>query len=177
MEYVHLQPEKHWITPTKAALCRHIETTVFISVFIWHGTLAKELRLPALADYGRERNLHTEGWVPHWTHLEDASVACSLLEHCSCNKGSKGRCIWYEGGLRWTPLCKCQEGCCNNQELNRLMASEALFILKFLELCSWAHVSLRYIFGSFRVKYIHFCYISLEIHLWTNGLRRWIFHM
>ena len=80
------------IPSTKAALYQHVKKAVFISVFIWHGALARELRLPALADYGWEWNTRTEAWVPYWTHLEDASIACSLLLHCSCNKACKGRC-------------------------------------------------------------------------------------
>ena len=72
------------IPPTKAALYQHVKRAVFVFVFMWHGALAGELRLPAPADYG-------------WTHLEDASVACSLLLHCSCNKAS----------LAWTLMLVC----------------------------------------------------------------------
>ena len=56
------------IPPTKAALYQHVKRAVFVSVFIWHGALARDLRLPAPADYGWEWNTRTEAWVPYWTH-------------------------------------------------------------------------------------------------------------
>ena len=97
-------------------LCTSMVREQSSSVFIWHGALARDLRLPAPADYGWEWNTCTEAWVPYWTHLEDATIACSLLLHCSCNKACKGGCKCYKGRLRCTALCKCQGGCCNNQE-------------------------------------------------------------
>ena len=109
------------IPPTKATLYPHVKRAVFVSVFIWHGlgALARELRLSAPADYGWECNTQTVAWVPSWTHLEDACIACSLLLHCSCSKACEGRCKCYKGGLRCTPLFKCQWGWCNNEEWNR----------------------------------------------------------
>ena len=54
-DVVHSQPEKPAVHPsTKAALYQHVKRAVFVSVFIWHGALARELRLPAPADYGCE---------------------------------------------------------------------------------------------------------------------------
>ena len=116
MLFTHNLINLECIPPTKAVLYQHVKRTVFVSVFIWHGALARELRLSPLADYGWEWNTHAEAWVPYWTHLEDVRIACSLLLSCSCNKACKGRCKCYRGGLRCTPLCKCQGGYSNNQD-------------------------------------------------------------
>ena len=118
MLFTHNLRNLECVPPTKAALYQHVKRAVFVSVSIWHGSLARELRLPAPADYGWEWNTRTKGWVPSWTHLKDASIACPLLLHCSCNKACKGMCKCYKGGLRCTPLSKCQGGCCNNQKWN-----------------------------------------------------------
>ena len=32
-------------------------------------------------------------WLPHWTTLNDASKACSLLLHCGCARSCTGNCI------------------------------------------------------------------------------------
>ena len=118
MLFTHNLRNLECIPPTKAALYQYVKRGVFVSVFIWHGALARESRLPAPADYGWEFT-RTAAWVHYWTHLENASIACSLLLHCYCSKVYKGRCKWCKGGLTCTPLCKCQGGCCNNQEWNR----------------------------------------------------------
>ena len=104
--------------PLKLLIYQYVKRGVFVCVFIWHLALARELRLPAPAAYGWEFT-RTEAWVHYWTHLENASIACSLLLHCPCSKAYKGRCKCCKGWLRCTPLCKCQGGCCNNQEWNR----------------------------------------------------------
>ena len=118
MLFTHNLRNLECIPPTKAALYQYVKRGVFVSVFIWHLALARELRLPAPADYGYEFT-RTEAWVHYWTHLENASIACSLLLHFPCSKAYKGRCNCCKGGLRCTPLCKCQGGCCNNQKWNR----------------------------------------------------------
>ena len=118
MLFTHNLRNLECIPSTKAALYQYVKRGVFVSVFIWHLALARELRLPAPADYGWEFT-STEAWVHYWTHLENASIACSLLLHCPCSKAYTGRCKCCKGGLRCTPLCKCQGGCCNNQEWNR----------------------------------------------------------
>ena len=123
MLFTHYPRNPECIPPTKAALYQHVKRAVF--VFIWHGALARELGLPAPA--GWEWKTRTEVWVPQWTHLEDASIACSLLLHCSSNKACKVMCKCYKGGLRCTTLCKCQGGCCNNQEWYRWSVIHIIF--------------------------------------------------
>ncbi|MES9879344.1 MAG: hypothetical protein ABW185_00490 [Sedimenticola sp.] len=104
------------IPPTKAALYQHVKRTILVSAFVWHRALEKQLCLPDPAQYGWEWNGRTKTWVPYWTDLGDASAACALMLHCSCVKACKGNCKCFKAGLRCTPLCKCQGGCCNNTE-------------------------------------------------------------
>ena len=103
------------IPPTKAALYQHVKRTILVSSFIWHRALEKQLCQPDPAQYGWEWNGRLKTWVPYWTDLGDASAACALLLHCTCTKACKG-CKCCKAGLRCTPLCKCQGGCCNNLE-------------------------------------------------------------
>ena len=104
------------IPPTKAALYQHVKRTIFVSAFIWHRALDKRFCLPDPAEYGWEWNERLKTWVPHWTDLGDSSTACALMLHCTCAKACKGNCKCFKAGLRCTPLCKCEGGCCNNLE-------------------------------------------------------------
>ena len=104
------------IPPTKAALHQHVKRTLLVSAFIWHRALEKQLCLPDPAQYGWEWNGRLKTWVPYWTDLGDASAACALMLHCTCVKACKGNCKCSKAGLRCTPLCRCQGGCCNNLE-------------------------------------------------------------
>ena len=45
---------------------------------------------------GREDN---DIWLPHWTTLNDASKACSLLLHCGCARSCTGNCKCSRAGV------------------------------------------------------------------------------
>ena len=38
-------------------------------------------------------------WLPHWTTLNDASNACSLLLHCGCARSCTGNCKCSRAGV------------------------------------------------------------------------------
>ena len=104
------------IPPSKAASYQHAKRAILVSSFVWHRALDKQLCLPDPAQYGWEWNGRLNTWVPYLTDLGDASAACAIMLHCNCTKACKGSCKCFKGGLKCTPLCKSEGGCCNNLE-------------------------------------------------------------
>ena len=103
------------IPPTQAALLQHTKRTVLVAAYMWHLAFRKLLNIPDPGLYGWQWNDRVIQWVPYWTDLEDASVACSMLLHCGCQKSCTGNCKCSQAGLRCTPLCKCEAGCTRSQ--------------------------------------------------------------
>ena len=102
------------IPPTQAALFQHVKRAILQSRFYWHQALSAQQEIPDLSGWGWQKD-NTRTWQPLWTILDDASVACTTLLHCGCNKACTGRCQCNRAGVRCTALCKCEGGCLNNE--------------------------------------------------------------
>ena len=101
------------IPPTQAALFQHVKRAILQSSFYWHQALSAQQDIPDFSGWGWQKD-NTSTWQPLWTTLDDASVACTTLLHCGCNKACTGRCKCNRAGVRCTALCKCEGGCFNN---------------------------------------------------------------
>ena len=102
------------IPPTQAALFQHVKRAILQSSFYWHQALSARQEIPDFSGWGWQKD-NTSTWQPLWTTLDDASVACTTLLHCGCNKACTGRCKCNRAGVRCTALCKCEGGCFNNE--------------------------------------------------------------
>ena len=60
------------IPPTKGALTQHIRRAMFQAGYVWGQALIFYIPLPT--EWGWEQS--ENGWIPKWTDLPDASVAC-----------------------------------------------------------------------------------------------------
>ena len=79
------------IPPTHAALFQHVTRAILQSSFYWHQALSAQQEIPDCSGWGWRKD-NTSTWQPLWTTLDDASVACTTLLHCGCNKACTGRC-------------------------------------------------------------------------------------
>ena len=102
------------IPPTQNALFQHVKRALHTAGFVWKQSLSRITEIPNPSDWGWEWNARTNQWVPYWTDLPDVSKACSLLLRCGCVVACKGNCNCHRAGLHCSPLCKCEEGCTNN---------------------------------------------------------------
>ena len=102
------------IPPTQAALFQHMKRAILQSSFYWHQALSAQQEIPYFSGWGWQKD-NTSTWQPLWTTLDDASVVCTTLLHCRCNKACTGRCKCNRAGVRCTALCKCEGGCFNNE--------------------------------------------------------------
>ena len=102
------------IPPTQAALFQHVKRAILQSSYYWHQALSAQKKIPDFSGWGWQKD-NTSTWQPLWTRtLDDASVACTTLLHCGCNKACTGRCKCNRAVVRCTALCKCGGGCFNN---------------------------------------------------------------
>ena len=102
------------IPPTQAALFQHVKRAILQSSFYWHQALSAQQEIPDFSGWGWQKD-NTSTWQLLWTTLDDASVACTTLLHCGCNKACTGRCKCNRAGVRCTALCKCEDGYFNNE--------------------------------------------------------------
>lgn len=100
------------IPPTQAALYQHVKRALLQACFYWNQATTAQQEIPNFSEWGWQKDGST--WQPLWTTLSDASVACSILLHCSCIKACKGRCKCKRASVQCTSLCKCEGGCINN---------------------------------------------------------------
>ena len=101
--------------PTQSALFEHIKRALLQASFIWNQSCSLNQQIPDFSNWGwrkEDRNI----WLPHWTTLEDASKACSILLHCGCEKSCTGNCKCTRAGVHCTGLCKCEGACVNNDD-------------------------------------------------------------
>ncbi|MES9882214.1 MAG: hypothetical protein ABW185_15180 [Sedimenticola sp.] len=105
------------IPPTQAALFQHMKRVLFQASFVWDQSLQCHQDLPDPSEWGWQRNEKGQ-WVPFWTDLADASKACSVLLRCGCIKACQGNCKCHRAHIRCSPVCKCEGGCCNNDDNN-----------------------------------------------------------
>ena len=99
------------IPPTQAALFQHVKRAILQSSFYWHQALSAQQEITHFSGWGWQKD-NTSTWQLLWTTLDDASVACTTLLHCGCNKACTGRCKCNRTGVQCTAICKC--GCFNN---------------------------------------------------------------
>ena len=92
---------------TQAALDQHIKSSSYQMIRSRVGTVTE---LPAVTDWGWETS-QTTGYIPKWTTLPIAKVACLALVSCKCVKSCKGNCNCFKADLECTPLCKCAGTC------------------------------------------------------------------
>ena len=99
------------IPPTSAALSKHVLRSSYIAGYVWGQSIIANQVLPNPEEWGWK--IVDGNFIPHWTDLPDATVACRQLIKCSCNpeKGCKGRCKCVTSGFLCTELCKCRGEC------------------------------------------------------------------
>ena len=97
------------IPPTQAALFQHVKRAILQSSFYLHRALSAQQEIPDCSGWGWQKDNTLS------TTLDDASVACTIMLHCGCNKACTGRCKCNRAGVRCTALCKCEGGCFNNE--------------------------------------------------------------
>ena len=98
------------IPPPQAALEQHIKKSSYQSGHVWGQSLEVQPGLPDVTDWGFEIS-QTAGYIPKWTALLIAEVACLELISCKCAKSCKGYCNCFKANLECTPLCKCGGSC------------------------------------------------------------------
>ena len=52
-------------------------------------------------------------YLPFWSELVEASLACRELIKCSCKKSCRGQCKCFQQELKCTKLCSCSGQCTN----------------------------------------------------------------
>ena len=102
------------IPPTKGALVQHVHRAILQAGYIWGQTLISQQDVPSPTNWGWEKS--EDGWVPKWTELPEASVACYELIHCGCKKSCQGLCKCFRASLSCTTLCACA-GHCSRQDI------------------------------------------------------------
>ena len=105
------------IPPTQAALFQHVKRALLQASFYWSQATANQQNIPDFGEWGWHKG-GTASWLPLWTTLSDASMACGILLHCGCVKACRGRCKCYRAGLSCTTVCKCEGGCTNNDNMH-----------------------------------------------------------
>ena len=100
------------IPPSQAALFEHIKRALLQASFYWNQATSVHQEIPDFREWGWQRE-DSGVWLPYWTTLQDASKACSILLHCSCERCCTGNCKCSRAGVRCTGLCKCEGGCVN----------------------------------------------------------------
>ncbi len=79
------------IPPTQAALDQHIKRLSYQSGHVWEQSLEVRPELPEVNDWGWETS-RPASYIPKWTTLPIAEVACLELISCKCAKFCKGKC-------------------------------------------------------------------------------------
>ncbi len=97
------------IPPTQAALAQHVRRAAFQAGHVWGRSLDSIQELPSASDWGWFR--FSDGWVPNWTSLPEASKACSELIRCGCKQACWGLCKYTRANLPCTALCKYNGSC------------------------------------------------------------------
>ena len=75
--------------------------------------LISQQDIPSPTEWGWEQS--ENGWIPKWTDLPEASVACQELIRCGCKKSCQGLCKCFRANLSCTTLCACA-GHCSRQD-------------------------------------------------------------
>jgi len=97
------------IPPTQAALIQHVRRAAYQAGLVWGQSLVTQQKLPSPGIWGWEE--YEGEWIPKWTDLPEASVACQELVRCGCKKSCQGRCKCYTSNLSCTSLCACLGHC------------------------------------------------------------------
>jgi len=103
------------IPPTQAALFQHVKRALLQGSFFWRQATSVHQEIPNFGAWGWYKD-DSNKWQPLWTTLNDASMACAILLHCTCRKSCTGRCKCNRAGVKCTALCKCEGGCVNNDD-------------------------------------------------------------
>ena len=94
------------IPPTQDALLHHCKRVSYQSG-IWSTSNWNQQQTPSPQGHGWTMNEENSSWLPVWTALPVASVACTELIKCGC-KSSKGcgtRCSCRKANWQCTELC------------------------------------------------------------------------
>ena len=97
------------IPPTQAAFEQHVKRAAFQAGQVWGRTLHPMQELPSATDWGW--NLSSDGWIPTWSTLPEASKACNELIKCGCKNACRGLCKCTKANLPCTALCSCNGNC------------------------------------------------------------------
>ena len=98
------------IPPTSAALIQHAKRATYQAGHVWARSLEKCPNLPDVLLWGWTIN-DDNSISPFWTHLKEASTACSEFLKCKCKKGCKSACKCKKARLSCTELCLCNGKC------------------------------------------------------------------
>jgi hypothetical protein len=102
------------IPPTQAALLEHVKRALLQASFFWKQATSAYQAIPDFSEWGWKLDDAGKTWLPFWSPLADAGIACSLLLQCGCTKSCRGNCKCSRAGVHCSVLCKCEGGCCNN---------------------------------------------------------------
>ena len=97
------------IPTTQAALEQHIKRAAFQAGHVWGCTLDPIRERPSAAEWGW--HLSSDGWIPTWTSLPEASKACNELIKCGWKRAIRGLCKCNKANLPCTALCTCNGNC------------------------------------------------------------------
>ena len=90
------------IPPPQAALDQHITRSSYQSGHVWGQSLEVQPELPDVSDWGWETS-QTAGYIPKWTTLPIAEIACLEPISCKCAKSCKGNRNCFKADLECTP--------------------------------------------------------------------------
>ena len=98
------------IPPTAASIKQHVLRAA-LQGSRWYRCLEKGRTTVDPTLWGWKRS--GTGYIPFWSELPEASVACRVLTKCGCKLSCKGRCKCSSQELPCTELCRCAGQCAN----------------------------------------------------------------
>ena len=85
----------------------------FKAGYVWGQVLISQKDIPSPPEWDWEQSENR--WIPKWTDLPEASVACQELIRCGCKKSCQGLCKCFWANLCCTALCA-YAGHCSRQD-------------------------------------------------------------
>ena len=109
------------IPPTSESFIQHNRRAAFQGGHIWGKSNQKLLQLPDASNWGWMKD-KLGSYVPFWTSLPIASIACSQLAKCGFKRKNEificcGNCTCVKMRQSCTELCKCKGKCSYSQKL------------------------------------------------------------
>ena len=97
------------IPPTSAALTQHVLRAAYQAGHCWGQALIGVVDLPSPDKWGWIRA--NDEWLPLWSLLSEASLACRELLRCGCKRQCSTACKCVKAKLPCTSLCLCLGDC------------------------------------------------------------------